>query len=380
MVGYNLLLHGREQKLMGDEKRVCFCAKRPEPQLGAGGGPAGVMKLLERYLNSEMCHCEIEYMYDDDLGKLHFVVKLIRHSRKQNTFFVCHEVFSAAVLSMMRKPYYLICHSQGPAEQEYRYVSGGNSKVKIFKIRIIERLAMAGASKVYFPSTGAENMYFSSRFATVSRNEVIVGDPLYNTVFVDEGIQPIVEVTRRSDCITFLSVGTMTELKGQDLSCEFLDKLLQTNIRPIRWITVGKGPILNEVLIKCQRMMKCYPHFEHIHFDELPHQNILYLDSIADVYIMLHRSSIFDLATLEAMYNACVPVLSNIGGNVDFNVDGNCILVDTNDMDGGIELFESCNIEEYKQRNYAAFKKHFSPDCFSKRYSEMINELYDRVC
>lgn len=357
---------------MTSTKTICFCANRPEPKDFAGGG-SGVMKLLEYYLDISGIDCNVIYLYKNS-NKYNFVRDLIKLSRDKNVRFICHEPDSAAVLSALHIPYRLIYHQQGPLVQEYKYLNGEISSAKIIKNRIIEKLALSGADRVHFPSLGAEKLYFESKYATCKRDTVRVGSVLYNTIVDDLKIEKMPDIEKRSDCLTILSVGTVTELKGQDLSCGFIDKFLQITNKKVRWITVGKGPILDDVILKCRSLMEAFSNFEHIHYSALPHSNILYLDTIADVYLMLHRVSIFDLATLEAMSNGCMLILSNVGGNVDLNVEDNCILVDCGDMDKSAELLDKCDIEELKYKNQQVFERRFSPNCFVKSYRDLIKE------
>lgn len=353
------------------KEKVCFCADRPDS--GPSGGAAGVMYLLRKYLKKDYCKYRIEYLYRNGSRK-DFVLELIKRSlTDKNTYYICHEPDAAAILRLLGKNYSMVYHQQGPIVQEYINHTKKKSLFKIWKKKFIEKNAFLGADNVFFPSGGASNEYFNSEYATVSREKVNIGKPLYNTINLDEEVIPLNEVRKDPNTLTFLSVGTMSDLKGQDLSFEFIDKIVKCTRKKVRWITVGNGLTKEKINMAAEKLEREVNNFQYIHYDKIPHGSVLYLDKLADVYIMLHRSSIFDLATLEAMNAGCAVVLSNIGGNKDFNVNDNCILVDSGYLDDAVQRFINCDIEFLKGLNKLVFDKYFSPTSFSERYVEMIN-------
>lgn len=358
---------------MKNIKKIIFCAERPDG--GPTGGAAGVMYLLRKYLDVSNVKCKIEYLYRN--GKRRdFVWTLIKDAIKsRDTYYICHEPDAASILAMVRKKYCLVYHQQGPIVQEYINHTDKPSKLKIIKKKIIEKLAFKNAEKVFFPSRGAANEYFNSQYATVKPSQVKVGEPLYNTINIDEEKIALKEIIRDDTCLTFLSVGTMSELKGQDISFKLISEVVRKTEKKIRWITVGDGLIKKKVSALCAKLSKNNSNFEYIHFDKIPHSSVLYLDSIADVYIMLHRSSIFDLATLEAMNNKCVVVLSKIGGNLDFNAKDNIILVDLDELESGANRLIKSDMVKLKEQNKKVFDDYFSPEKFSERYKELITTI-----
>ena len=88
---------------------------------------------------------------------------------------------------------------------------------------------------------------------------------------------------------------------------------------------------------------------------------------------MLHRISIFDIATLEAMKAQCSLILSEVGGNIDFNKNDNVIFS---------KNAETCNmlftnnvfLNEMKDRNLRVFHKYFSPINFYVANCELLEK------
>lgn len=358
---------------MSAKKKLVFCADRPD--MGPSGGAAGVMYLLRKYLIVDDRDMQIEYLYRNN-GRTRFIFDLLRKRFKEhNNYYLCHEPDAAAILSLLGAHYSMIYHQQGPIVQEYINHTEKTSTFKIFKKKVIEKLAFRGADTVYFPSSGAADVYFRSKFAQVKREHVSIGKPLYNTINLDEEVIPLPDVKVDPECITFLSVGTMSKLKGQDLTFEFIKSYLTKTNMNIRWITVGSGLINSDINEKGVELQRSNSRFKYIHFDKIPHGSVLYLDSISDVYIMLHRSSIFDLATLEAMNSSCAVILSSIGGNLDFNANDNCILVDIENIQNGVDTFIKQDIKTLKHKNKQTFDNYFSPKSFSRRYTEILKDL-----
>ena len=81
--------------------------------------------------------------------------------------------------------------------------------------------------------------------------------------------------------------------------------------------------------------------------------------------MMLHRTSIFDLATLEAMNEGCLVVLSRTGGNIEYNVCGNILFQDEDWMPA---VLDNEGRASWGRKNMEAFVSHFSPDEFARRY------------
>ena len=99
-----------------------------------------------------------------------------------------------------------------------------------------------------------------------------------------------------------------------------------------------------------------------------------YIQQISDVYIMLHRISIFDLATLEMMNYSKTVVLSNIGGNPEFNKENNIILWKGNNKTTAKTILNT-NLEKKGKLNKQIYDKYFSHTPYKKQYSKLIDLL-----
>ena len=88
---------------------------------------------------------------------------------------------------------------------------------------------------------------------------------------------------------------------------------------------------------------------------------------------MLHRISIFDFATLEAMSQRSAVILSKIGGNLDFNKNSNIIFAEDVETDESILI--KANFSALKESNYNVFNSYFSKEAFVNQYKEFFEQM-----
>ena len=91
---------------------------------------------------------------------------------------------------------------------------------------------------------------------------------------------------------------------------------------------------------------------------------------------MMHRWSIFDLSTLEAMGMGNVPILSNVGGNPEVVIDNNGLLIDEKNKNSILEYVNDTylNINILKNKNKEIQMAHFSMKQMLHSYKKLIDE------
>ena len=357
--------------------KLVFCAMRENR--GATGGPGGVLYIQKELLGSEVAGLKSFYYFNYFKIKSRIVSRILNSLYflvfccfQRRVYYIVHDIELAFILSILRKKYTLIYHSQGPVVEEI-YNMGELTSVKKKYYQMIERRAFLKAFTLHFPSKGAENMYFKSKYSTCKKDEVNVGEPLYNTI-------PLVTVAKphdfnleeTPDTLTFFSLGTLTFAKGQDQSIDFLKKFLDVYKKNVRYIMVGKGPLKDQLIEQLEKMKSQNLNFEYYYFENLSHDIIMYLHKISDIYLMIHRISIFDFATLEAMSQSSVVVLSRIGGNPEFNYDNNIIFAE--DVLANMSEFVQQDFGEYKKKNKKVFEQYFSRDAYKKQYEMFVTK------
>jgi glycosyltransferase involved in cell wall biosynthesis len=352
-----------------------------------GGGPIGAINMQKKYLGDKFYNFAIEYPYyqyqfDKELifnkycyiiNPVNAVNKIVKSNR--NTIYIANDIFSAFALYVLGKKYCLIFHGQGDIVQEWSLWGRVLSEKEKVIIREIECITIKNACLVSFPSIGAKEYFEQSLNKFPKFNN---GMPLYNTVFDFPVPESIGNIKQEESKITFLSIGQFTWLKGMDRIPEFIEQYINYTGKNVRWIVVADG-ILKEKVAKKMRLLEKTGKVEYINIDyKISHAQVFYLLSICNVYLMLHRVSIFDFSTLEAMYCNKAIILTDIPGNDEFNKENNIMLVkDT------IEWITVCDYIEnsiyYGNENKRIYNKHFSESPFIHRYSDFFEKFISMV-
>lgn len=288
--------------------------------------------------------------------------------------YITHDYTTAFGLAVTGRRFVYVSHLQGPRVEEKLNYGEQFTYLDQKIIAFCERYVFRKAMYVCFPSAGARDYYFSSRYRSIDQRQAKIGPILYNTIYANPEPQAMDGIVEDRDALTFISIGALTSAKGIDQLPEFVEKYLQFHSGRIRWIVVGNGPLETEI----RRSLK----YLEDKFDRLSihlvlscsYPQIQYLIRISDIYLMFHRISIFDLATLEAMKEGKCIVLSNVGGNPEFNKEDNIIL-HKDDLSETASRLNEVDVEECKSKNRIVYERYFSNDAFLSAYHRVIHDL-----
>lgn len=381
-------------------------AWRPLPD-HAAGGPGGVLKIIKDEIGGEYRGYAIRYFFESSKFELpeeinnflkknkisnvikrlvladYYISNIIECKIKiKNEFkiFVCHDLGSAVGAYHLGYPYYLVYHHQGSYINERESFGQKLNKIEKDLINRYEEIAFNNAKKVYFPSIGAKEEFLKTTTNKIETSN-FSNDPLYNSIpnieydedgadkfIIDNKLEKIFKVERDSYLI-FCSIGDYSYAKGLDRCLEFFNKIeIKTN-KKIFWITFGSkvnDSIYNKIKNNLTRIEKFnYP-------EKIDHKIVMSILKKIDIFIMLQRCSIFDFSTLEAMFLEKPIILSNIGGNLDFNKKNNIIYFD------GINISDKdwlLNLEKYSKLNKEVFNNFFNVTMFNKRYLSIYNNI-----
>lgn len=361
-------------------KKIVFCTLRPNK--GATGGPGGVLYLQKSILGDSINEIPCEYRFNkvtikpwilnEWINKIIFFLILIF---ERNTYYFTHDIETGDLLARLGKSYSMIFHHQGPVLREQTNLGYKRPKWRKIIMAKHERNAFLHANTLHFPSNGAAEMYFGDDMANCKRNEVNVKPALYNIIpQVTPCENEELNIKRDNNVITLFSLGTLTEAKGQDLTIDFICRHVNDFGKPIRFILVGKGPLKNELIQKLEELKKIIPSFSYSYIEAVSHDAVMYLHSISDIYIMLHRISIFDFATLEAMSQSSAIILSKVGGNVDLNMKDNIIFAE--DVDNKSCDISIVNWNDMQRLNKQVFDEKFSKEAFVKQYEQFFTQIF----
>lgn len=356
------------------------------PDGGAGGG--GAVQSANRVLfGSELNGVSLKYSFYEDnrfstdrkneLCDLFGAAEFVRLKTKDDreTAYITHDYGSAFGLYLAGKKYVLVSHIQGARVEEKINFGEKFTFVSRKIIQASEKLAFAHALCVCFPSEGAYDYFADSRYKVIRSGQFKKGRVLYNTLYAIGNMLPVSGITQDESCTTFLSVGQLTKAKGLDRNPLFLEAFLKKTAGKVRYIMVGKGPLEAAVKAELNRLSGLYDKFSYIHLKGCSYAEMQYLQNMADVYLMLHRISIFDLTTLEMMDKSKCVVLSDVGGNPEFNREDNIILVKNDDYEAGSSALLGSDIKMLGNKNKRVYEKYFSNRNFAESYGAVLEEL-----
>lgn len=389
----------------GECKQIFSCTYREyNEEKGATGGPGGMLHRQELILGNRLKGIRIDYVYresnyrvPDEIWNEMLCINIATRNviagagyiasnqvildsifKGNRPIMVCHDMGAAYGAYILGINYILIYHQQGSIINEILSYGGILSELDKELIKSIEMKVFSKASKVYFPSLGAKNEFLKtteSDCADFKLSEI----PLYNTVeeiryskdFLEEEVENIFLDNRNKKF--FLSISDYTYDKGVDRIPEFLAAYEKKTGERVYWILVGNA-VNDEIYHLIMDNCKHYNIEAKLITNRISHESVIQLLRKVDFYIMLHRKSIFDLATLEAMQLGKKIILSDCESNKEFNVNKNIHIV--NFMKNQEEEMPNRNkYDIWEKSNIKAYKEFFGNQIFAKRYAVAIKNL-----
>lgn len=400
--------------------RRCFPIKS-----GKTGGPGGVCALMREFVGKDFREYDVRYLFQEaepdkstrpfgqempwSLNRILFGADFIfQHPEIKSSLdnneivrMVCHDLGTAYGAFLAGIPYVLVYHQQGSLAQELESSGQPCQGDLADLLKSVETKVFCNAYKVYFPSLGARDDF--RRTSLMDKEDLervrFSSTALYNTVHEEE----IQQSGQDSPCLedvlggkagadslalmrgavqqydeVFLSIGDFLFAKGMDRVPDFIEKYVEATGKKVAWIAIGQkgNDDLYQSIVSSSDSWNFDAFIQGVRID---HEVLLQLLEVVDYYIMLHRSAIFDLAILEAMHAGKCVILSNVGGNPEFNVQDNVLLVDCDRIDDAIQEMRQLPRDVWGSANRDAFQNHFSPMRFRERYHEMMGEFLEDV-
>jgi glycosyltransferase involved in cell wall biosynthesis len=356
------------------------------PNKGPTGGPGGVLALQKSILGPHFESHKLSYIFRGGKQYLDWYADLnsgaefaldIVETNKYGYYFA-HDLGTAYGLALARQKYVVDWHFQGSFVTQMLNFGHSLEPKFIDLLKKIEHVALSEAKVVVFPSDGAREMYFSDQYRGCDLADVVVGPSIYNTILpkVHVGATSKASAIPAFDGLTFTSVGTLTSAKGQDQVLDFFEKMLPLFSDRVRWICIGDGVMRDEVVSRASQLTERYRNFSFTYLQKIAHDDVIEILCRSDVYVMLHRISIFDFATLEAMKCNCAIMLSKVGGNIDFNKEDNIIFAEEIDYNT-LNVFERGEIAKRKKLSSEVFARHFSVQNFKAQNFKILEMLVD---
>lgn len=199
---------------------------------------------------------------------------------------------------------------------------------------------------------------------------------LYNGVScptVSEDLPDWIQEVRDFDGYKFVTVANLNEAKAIERIPQYLAAVGRKGIR-LTWVLVGNGVKAQNVADEIEKN-NIDAHVIWMKSNVM-HDDLMKLFSVTDFYILLHKLSIFDLSTLEAMHYGNIPILTPVGGNKEMITDGNGLFVDDfTDAGSFVDMIEIQDIQTMKEKNAKIQNEMFNDRAFLKRYVELCNSF-----
>lgn len=379
------------------------------PEKGNSGGPGTVLATQKEVFGPRYNDIECRYVFESKPTRPAHLMRALREIPISNRFiiaayaiefgleawkdldryneyiFICHDVGTAYGAYLRRCHYILIYHQQGALVSE-RISNGDPMTERDIEIaNAVENIVFSNADQVYFPSIGARKAFESTTKMDCTKIK-FSKYPLYNTIpdstLKEDSVKLIKDYIlneeEREDTDVFLSIGDFSFNKGMERIPEFLKRYHDRTGRKIYWIAIGRK-LKAGIYEKLDQEKKDWPFKSFLLGERINHDMILALMNYSDYYIMLHRASIFDLSTLEAMRAGNGIILSDIPGNTEFNKNNNVVLVDMDNMEKALVRLSDTDKMSMSKLNKATYNEYFSKHNFYKEYSRMIDEELDRL-
>lgn len=378
----------KEKKVeIGKIKSLHFIINANPAPNGGIGGPSTSLSMMQEIIGDVFLGMDVRYSFGRPvkyfgkkvdpysmMGAIRWVNNLVKDEK--DTLYVTHDCGTAAALCIAGKRYIYTSHTQGPVVEEMQHFDFKISFLARKLIYSIEKKAYNNALSVQFPSYGAREAFMSCD-NKAKGIKFIPGPIIYNTLYARSREEKLRPLKKEEDTLTFLSIGNITKQNGFDRHVLFFREYLKLNKNKIRYIVRGNGrSILSSFIRDMKDLENEFPNFLFIHIAKrVSGEQLEYLKKISDIYIMLHRVSIFDMATLEMFGLGRTAVLSNVGGNIELNKNKNIILVNEGNYELAARELASSNIEDLGGKCIEVYKKYFSNKVFFSSYEDLVRGL-----
>lgn len=381
----------RKENENKEEIHVVHSMTFREYTLGGGGGGGIVLSIQKELLGNSFKQCKLKYSFfkrnsfdrmkrrllGELFGGIEFAVGFAK--REKNTAYITHDYAVAFGLYLLKKKYVLVSHLQGTRVEEK--INNGENISFIYSriIQYCENKSFSNAYYVCFPSKGAYDHFCMSEQKTILKENFKCGPVLYNTIYKIPRESIYKNLNLEKDKITFLSIGQLTIAKGVDRCLDFLKVFLRDYEKDCRWIIVGDGPLREKVLLRAAIIEKDHRNFKLIYIEKCNYAQMQYIERISDLYLMLHRVSIFDLSTLEMMKKGKGIILSRVGGNIEYNFYENIFYIEDDDYNNSVkslmEKIEYKNLKTWGELNRKTYNEKFSNENFLRSYQNVLLDL-----
>lgn len=273
----------------------------------------------------------------------------------------------------------LVYHQQGGLYYEWK--SFNNTESEVYHKFLLKKMkfVFSHVEKIAFPSNGAKEALMQTEpmlSKNLSNKKINI---LYNGFDrpdslseCDPSIEKVVERLECFNGIKFITVSSLNHAKGVDRIPPFLSSVKKSGYDFI-WVLVGNGADGDSI----DNQITTLRISDNCIWIKSPikHDDVLRLFSLSDFYIMFHRFSIFDFATIEAMSYGNAPILSDVGGNKEVVEKNGLLLNDLKDSKSFCNFLSNNDSGSLRESNITLQKSRFGMSSFLRRYKALIDSM-----
>lgn len=314
-------------------------------------------------------------------------INWLKYIAENNVFtnsdcYIFHD-FESAYAFIKTFPQYtntlFVYHQQGSLYKEWS--ANFNISSTYYKRYLDKMLSLVinNIKEIAFPSEGARNTLMNSSPILNDAIRMKNYSILYNGVDIQENLNESKQMDKyliklkNCDAPKLVTVSTLNVAKAVERIPLYL-QTVKNKFQNFIWVIIGNG-VQKE---KLKENIKKYNLTNNIIWIDYKISNaeVLSILKETDYYIMMHRWSIFDLATLEAMGTGNIPILSNIGGNPEVIIEENGYLVDESQKDSVAQYISETfdKKETLKELNKTIQRTLFTTKKMLEAYAKVINE------
>ncbi|UBH29533.1 glycosyltransferase [Aeromonas enteropelogenes] len=289
--------------------------------------------------------------------------------------YVFHDVEAAFVFNCLFtiKHQALVYHNQGGLYYEYLAFNGKLGEGLSWSWYLIHKHCLGLSRFHVFPSMGGVDALQQTcpELSPYIKTPTIIHNGCELDNFsASENIRKKVDTFILEDTLTFVTVAMINDAKAIDRIPVFLANLKKKGIDNFQWILIGDGPCREQLDIKiCQLGLSDLVLWIK---DRLPYEDIQYVLSKSQFYIILQKYSICDFATIEAMGRGCIPVLSDVPGNLPYLTHCNGVAVkDYNDPSFFFNFLKTTQLDVFRNKNISIQNTYFSDFSFLTGYHDL---------
>lgn len=293
-----------------------------------------------------------------------------------------HDVLSAYVFSKINKSSnriksILTIQSVGPFYNEFPLFS--NEKISYFFLKHMEEAAIKKITLVTFPSKGARSIYLKALDSSTRKLLIRKSDIVYNAIDIDT----VNKIISKKDNAAFyqyfhmnkadfniICVARLHRSKGVDRIPNIAKKFPHFN-----FILVGSGVMKTQIQssITQNKIANLYL------VDKLERSTLLRAIMFSDLFMMVSKTTVFDLVMLEAMALGKIILATDIPGHDEMIISGvNGYLENIDNFPKTILKIQKLSKEKRNQIKKAAVKtvlNSFSPKTIMKSYEKLYLQL-----